>query len=131
MAATSLSGARSDLFALLTSDATTGAPWASLTAVTKVYKYEPLPGDILKPVSITILTVGMDPEYFGFELRIYAADGANAQTQANLDTAIEQVDARLRASAEFGPSEWAIDWADELGAWVARTSLKAGREDYF
>lgn len=131
MGATSLSNARDDLYGLLVSNTTTGAPQASLTAVTKVYKYEPLPGDILKPISVTILTSGMDAEFYRFEVRIYAADGANIVTQANLDTAIQQVDARLRATAEFGPSEWAIDWVDELGAWIARTEQRAGRQDYF
>ena len=131
MAATSLSAARDDLYGLLVANTTTGAPEGSLTAVTKVYKYEPLPGDILKPISVTILTSGMDPEYFVFELRIYASDGSNNQTQANLDTAIQQVDARLRASAEFGPSAWTVEWIDELGAWIARTEQRAGRQDYF
>jgi hypothetical protein len=131
MAATSLSEARTDLYTLLVSDLATGAPHADLTAVTKVYKYEPLPGDILKPISITILTSGMDPEFYEFEIRIYASDGANTQTQANLDSAIQQVDTRLRGSAEFGPSNWSIEWVDELGCWIARANTTAGRQDYF
>lgn len=131
MAATTLAGARQDLYDLLVSNATTGAPHASLTAVTRVYQYEPLPGDILKPISVTILSSGMDADFYTFELRIYAADGGNNQTQANLDTAIQQVDARLRGSGEFGPSGWAIEWVDELGAWIARSEQRAGREDYY
>lgn len=131
MAATSLSEARTDLFGLLVANTTTGAPHASLTALTKIYKYEPLPGDILKPISLTIVASGMDAEFYQFEIRIYAADGANTQTQANLDTAIQQVDARLRGSAQFGPSEWSIDWIDELGCWIARSEQTCGRQDYF
>lgn len=131
MAATSLSAARTDLYGLLVSNTATGAPEASLTAVTRVYQYEPLPGDILKPISVTILTAGMDADFFMFELRIYASDGANNSTQANLDTAIQQVDARLRASGTFGPSSWSVEWIDELGCWIARTEQRAGREDYY
>lgn len=131
MAATSLSEARTDLFGLLVANTTTGAPHADLTAVTKVYKYEPLPGDILKPISVTLIASGMNAEFYLFELRIYAADGGNTQTQANLDTAIQQVDARLRATSEFGPSDWSVEWVDELGCWIARTEQTCGRQDYF
>lgn len=129
MAATSLTAAKADLYALLTSNTTTGAPAASMTAVSRVYNHEPLPGDLFKPISVTITTVGMTPNEFLLEVRIYAADGTQAITQANLDLAVAQVDARIGTTAEFGPSDWTIAWVGEISAWVALLQVTAGRQD--
>ena len=73
----------------------TGAPAATLTSISRVYGHEPNPGEIAKPASVTILTVGVTPEFFRFQLRIYCADGTQDITQARLDSAIDQVDAIL------------------------------------
>ena len=129
MAATSLTAAKADLYGLLVSNTTTGAPVAALTAVARVYDYEPLPGDLTRPVSVTITTAGMTPDEFQLEVRIYATDATQQITQARLDLAIAQVDARIGTSAEFGPSEWEIAWVNEITAWVALSRLAAGRQD--
>jgi len=131
MASTSLAGARADLYALLASNTTTGAPHASLTQITRVYDHEPSPGDLFKPVSVTIVAANIDPDFFTFEVRIYATDGTQQICQKNLDAAIDQVDARLRSTAEFGPSSWQISWIDSIAAWVALTSIMSGRQDYY
>lgn len=134
MTATTLAGAKSDLFARLASNTTTGTPAASLTDVTRVYNYEPMPGDIVRPVSLTIGTLGADTDFFRFQVRIYAADATQDLTQAKLDSAIGQVDAilgRTGGAATFGPSVWEVVWADEIAAWVAHTEVMVGREDYY
>lgn len=108
MAPTSLANAKADLFARLASNITTGAPAATLTSISRVYGHEPNPGEIAKPASVTILTVGVTPEFFRFQLRIYCADGTQDITQARLDTAIDQVDAILGRGANdpyFGASQ--------------------------
>lgn len=129
MASTSLTAAKADLYALLTSNTTTGAPAATLTAVARVYNHEPLPGDLFKPISVTITSAGMNASEFMLEVRIYAADATQQITQANLDLAIAQVDARIGTSAQFGPSDWEIQWAADISAWVAVSRITTGRQD--
>lgn len=129
MAATSLTNAKADLYGLLVSNTTTGAPVAALTAVARVYDYEPLPGDLFRPVSVTITSAGMTPNEFLLEVRIYATDATQQLTQARMDLAVAQVDARIGSIAEFGPSDWTIAWVNEIGAWVALCQITAGRQD--
>lgn len=129
MGATSIADARSDLYALLCSNTTTGAPAATLTAVQRVYDHEPMPGDIAKPVSITLLLRGVEPDFFQFDVRVYASDGTQQITQARLDNALQQIDQRLSTTAQFGPSNWAVDWMDDIAAWMATCQLQVPRED--
>lgn len=134
MAATTLADAKSDLFSRLCSVTESGTPAASLTDVTRVYGHEPLPGDIVRPVSLTIGTLGADEDFFRFQVRLYAADATQDLTQAKLDSAIAQVDAilgRIGGAASFGPSVWEVVWADDISAWVAHTEVTVGREDYY
>lgn len=134
MAPTSLANAKADLFARLASNTTTGAPAATLTSISRVYGHEPNAGEIAKPASVTLVTVGVTPEYFRFQLRIYCADGTQDITQARLDSAIDQVDAILGRGANdpyFGASQWEVDYVDELDCWIAITECQVGREDYF
>jgi hypothetical protein len=127
MAPTSLTLAKSDLYSRLCADTSIGSPHSTLTAFTRIYNHEPMPGDIAKPISLTILTGQLDPDWFTFSVRIYAADGTQAITQTNLDAAIDQFEARM--NAEFGPSNWDIQWIEEIAAWVAVSEVKVGRQD--
>lgn len=129
MGATSIADARSDLYALLCSNTTTGAPHATLTAITRIYDHEPMAGDILKPASATILLRSVDHDYFYFDLRVYATDGTQSITQARLDTALQQLDQRLSSTAQFGPSNWSVDWLEDVSAWMAVSQLQVPRED--
>lgn len=134
MAPTSLANAKADLFARLAANTTTGAPAAGLTSVSRVYGYEPNSGEIVKPTSVTILTAGVTPEFFRFQVRIYCADATQDITQARLDTAINEVDTLLGRGINdpyFGASQWEIDYVDELDCWIAITECQVGREDYF
>jgi hypothetical protein len=127
MAPTSLTLAKSDLYSRLCTDTSTGSPHSSLTAFTKIYNYEPMPGDIAKPISLTILTATVDSDWFRFAVRIYSGDGTQLIAQTNLDTAIDQFEARM--NAEFGPSNWDLQWIDEIAAWVAVSEITVGRQD--
>jgi hypothetical protein len=129
MGAISVADARSDLYGLLCSNTTTGAPAASMTAVTRVYQYEPMPGDIAKPVSITLLLRGVDPDFYLFDIRLYASDGTQPITQARVDLALQQIDQQLASTAQFGPSNWQLDWLEEIAAWMAVAQLQVPRED--
>lgn len=129
MGATSLADAKSDLFSRLTSNAD-GTPHASLTKITHVYDHEPRAGDTKKPMPLTISTAGMSPEAYTLALRIYSdASKSVPLSQSDLDVAILQVDGRV--GSEFGPSDWTVQWVEELDAFVATNTLQAGREDYF
>lgn len=129
MASTSLTAAKADLYSLLCSNTTTGAPAATLTAVARVYNHEPMPGDLFRPVSVTITTSGMTSSEFLLEVRIYATDATQQITQANLDLAVAQVDARIGNTAQFGPSDWEIQWVTDISAWVAVSRITTGRQD--
>ena len=134
MAATSLVDAKADLYARLCANTVRGTPAATLTTISRVYDHEPNAGEIAKPTSITLMTASVDPEYFRFQLRIYCADATQDITQDRLDSAIDQVDTILGRNANdpyFGPSQWAVDYVDEIGAWLAVSEVLVGREDYF
>jgi hypothetical protein len=129
MGATSIANARSTLYALLCSNTTTGAPHSTLTAVTRIYDHEPMAGDIIKPVSVTLLLRSVDSDFFYFDLRVYATDGTQAITQARIDVALQQIDARLSTTAEHGPSNWTCDWLEDIAAWMAVSQVLVPRED--
>lgn len=96
--------------------------------VTKVYDHEPFGGDLAKPVSITMITAGMDPEFWRVALRIYVDTAMGAKkAQDTLDELMPAVEAMWTDG--FGPSDWDVDYAAELKAMVAETVVQIGRED--
>lgn len=131
MARTSLSAAKAELFALL-ANVSTGAPVAALTAqgVTIVYDHEPAPGQQPRDVAITLATVGQSPLFWQLALRLYVPAQVDAKAaQDTIDTAMPAIDALMTDG--FGPSQWTVDWIDDIQAFVAENRLDVGRDDYF
>lgn len=121
MARTSLAASKAELYGLIT---TGGLP----TNVTAAYNYEPLAGQMQKPVALTISTAGMTAVDYLIALRIYVTAESDAQkAQDDLDATIMAVDARMTSG--FGPSNWDVTYDAELNAFVALNVFNVGRED--
>lgn len=121
MARTSLAASRAELYALLT---TGGLP----AGVTVAYDHEPAPGHVQKPGAVTIFTAGMTPTDYLITLRIYMPTDTDAEkAQEDLDAAVMAVDARMTSG--FGPSNWTVEWMEELSALIASNTFEVGRED--
>lgn len=121
MARNSLAASKAELYALVSG--------ANLPAgVAAAYDYEPLGGQMAKPVALTISTAGMDPNFYLLAVRIYQTAEVNAQAaQANLDTLVLDVEGKLTSG--FGESSWTVDYHADLDALVATCVLPVGRED--
>lgn len=121
MSRNSIAAAKAELFGLLSG--------ANLpTGVAAAYDYEPLPGQMAKPVAITVFTVGMTSDFYVYELRIYQTAEIDARVaQNNLDDLVMLVDSKITSG--FGPSDWRIGLDTEIAAFVAVNTLMAGRED--
>lgn len=132
MGNTSYTLAYTALFTALTSNQTTGAPHANLTGVTRVYKYEPKVGNLLKPVSVTIMPNGTSETYYTFMLRIYASLEETPELgAAALVTAIDQVDAQIKAAGiDAGPGKFDVGYVSDADVLVARADIAIGREDF-
>lgn len=101
---------------------------ATLAPVTKVYDFEPKPGDQIKGCIATISTDGVSPDFFRLALRIYQSPEVSAQkAQVTLDDAVMVLDGEVPSG--FGPSEWTIEYRDDFGQFVAENILEVGRED--
>lgn len=121
MARTSIAAAKQELYALVIAG---GLP----TGLTVAYDHEPLPGDLQKPTAVTVFTVGMTPDDYVLGLRIYATAAADAKAaQDTLDVLIQTIDARINSG--FGPSNFEIEYRDDLVAFVATNLFQVGRED--
>jgi hypothetical protein len=121
MARTSLSAAKAELLALIT---TGGLPSPLVAA----YDHEPLPGHVQKPAALTLSTAGRTPVDNLIALRIYVSAEVDAKkAQEDLDSLIEAVDARMTSG--FGPSNWDVVLEPELTAFVATCVFDVGRED--
>jgi hypothetical protein len=121
VARNSLAASKAELYALLSG--------ANLPAgVVAAYDHEPLPGQMAKPVALTVSTAGMDPDFYLLAVRIYQTAEVDAQTaQANLDTLILVVEHKLTDG--FGMAPWSVAYHPELDALVATCVLPVGRED--
>lgn len=123
MARTTLANAKAELFGLLQSG---GTP--TVAGVTKVFDHEPASGQALKPVSITLFTAGATPTEWLITVRVYvSADVDVRKAQADLDLLMAAIEARLTSG--YGPSQWDIEYADDLKMLVATWLLEVGRED--
>lgn len=116
--------ARAALYALL---APNGVP--ALTGVTRVYDHERAPGDLIKPVAVTIFNAGMTPAFYVLEIRLYVSTESSASwAQKELDRLMIEVDGLMTAT--FGASNWSTVFDAELGFLVATCTLdQVGRED--
>jgi len=121
MARNSLAASKAELYGLLSG--------ANLPAgVTAAYDYEPLPGQMAKPVAITVSTAGMSPDFYLLAVRCYQTAEVDAQAaQSNLDILILAVEHKLTAG--FGMAPWSVEYVAELDALVATCVLPVGRED--
>lgn len=116
--------ARAALYALL---APNNIP--AVSGVTRVLDHEPGPGDLAKPVTLTIFNAGMTPAFYVLEMRLYVSTEASAsRAQRDLDRLMLEVDELMTAT--FGPSNWSVVWEPESGFLVATCTLdQIGRED--
>ncbi len=126
MSRDSLANTKTELGALL---APGGTP--AIAGTTAVYDHEPYRGQGLKPVWVTLSTAGMTPDSYLVAVRIYhGTDTAAADTaQDSLDALIQAYDTLIGSTGRFGPSNWAVEWEEELDAYVATSILAVGRED--
>lgn len=121
MARNSLAASKAELYALLS-----GANLPD--SVVAAYDYEPLPGQMAKPVALTISTAGMDPNFYLLAVRLYQSAEVDARAaQANLDTLILTVEHKLTDG--FGMAPWSVEYLADLDALVATCVLPVGRED--
>lgn len=104
---------------------------ATLAPVTKLYDFEPKPGDQIRGCVATVSTVvspAVTPDFFRLALRIYQSPEVDAKTaQDNLDAAIIALDHAV--SSAYGPSEWTVEFRDDFGQFVGENILEVGRED--
>ena len=130
---TSYTNASNNLYAALCSSTSTGAPAASLTAVTRVFQYEPKMGNLVKPISVTIMPNGISETDWKFTLRIYSSLEENPQLgSTGLVLAIDQVDQCLKAaSIDAGPSKFDTGFVQGIDVMVAKADVLMGREDGF
>lgn len=127
MARTSLTAAKKELVGLLVDP--TGRSYVN--GVVATYGHEPRAGDRAKPVAVTVSTGGLDPDFYLFTVRVYVdvdeMDVADAQTL--LDTLMPALDNLLTSG--YGPSDWRVEYRDDLTAFIGTSLLRAGREDYY
>jgi len=110
-----------------------GTPVAALTAagVTHVYGFEPGAGGVKKPCSVTVAFSGLDPTDTLFTVRVYVSgDTPPTTAQDLLIASVDACDDALLGGVGFGPSAWDVGWVAELGAWIAVSQVRAGREDF-
>jgi hypothetical protein len=135
MARDTLANAKQELYELFAADPTLGRsrPVDALVAVgfTGVSRGEP--AEVPKPLALSVATAGVTPTDWSFFLRVYATpDDDPIAAQDRIDVALPAVDALLMDDDGFGPLNWAgPTWDDALQAFVATSTLTAGRQDYF
>lgn len=124
MARDTIANAKAEVFALL-GDASNNSTIAN---VVSAYPYDPGQSLTGGPLVLTLQTVGMDPDNFIFELRIYADMGADpAWVSAALDDAITATELLLKT--EFANFTWVVDPHPDNEEWmVARRLVQVIRE---
>jgi hypothetical protein len=123
-----LAEVKADLYGILVSDPTTGAPDTSLTKVKRVYLGEPRIGNMASPISVTITTAGMAPDTFNFVIRVYAIIKEDALVvQEQLDDTMWAIESLLADSSKFVKSAWSVGYVEEFDGFVASTTITSGR----
>lgn len=132
MSRTTVAGAATELYDLLTTDAN-GTPETVLSTagVTKVYPRDPGAGGVVKPCSVTLQYAGWTPTDWRFAVRVYINDANDLTAQDRMISVTTALDSLLRDGAAFGPSQGEVGWEDEIKSWVAVSEVMVGREDGF
>lgn len=132
MARTTLQNTLSELYGLLASDAN-GTPRTSLSTAgcSKVYDKEPGAGGWVKPCSITMAPVGLEPTEWTIALRVYVDDQYGERAQDLMVDVTVAADILLAGGQGYGPSRWDMGWSPELNCWVSMSTVMVGREDGF
>lgn len=103
---------------------------AAVPGVTAVYPFEPAPGQMAKPTSVTIDDGGLNTHAYVIVIRVYQTTDVDAQQAAENHRAVYQaLDVML--TTRWGPVEWIKDNDHALGALVATCRLDVAREDDF
>lgn len=126
MARDSIANSKAELAALL---APGGTP--AVSGVAAFYDHEPYRGQALRGVWVTLGTAGMTPEFYLIAVRVYHSTTTlpAGTVQTALDTLVQAHDALLATTGRFGPSNWEVEWNEDLDAFVATSVLAVGRED--
>lgn len=127
MARTSLAAAKAELVGLLVDPH--GRSYVD--GVVATYGYEPRAGNRAKPVAVTVSTGGLDPDFYLLTVRVYVdIDEIDEEDgQALLDELMPALDDLLTSG--FGPSDWRVEYRDDLRAFIGTSLLRCGREDYY
>lgn len=115
MSVTTLSNARSDLFALL-----------GTVANVEALNYEPRAVNSRLPV-VTVFCDGYTPTQWRFTIRVYSAAADDQTAQLQLDTICPAVEDAL--DSNWGPIDWSIAYSEQLDVLVASLPITAVRGD--
>lgn len=118
---TTLRGARESLGATLT---------AALSASYEVLDYEPGPGRLNKPTSVTVATAGMTATDYRLYVRCYSDTSRVKPEDAEdaLDNMVEATEDAL--PVEVPRSSWAVEWSEIHDAFIATTVAEFPRDDF-
>lgn len=126
-----LTATKRALYDLLCSDITATSPVSGLTRVANVYLGEPLPGNLLGPIAISVMTEEGTPTEDRFTVRVYGNITADAiQVQADLDVTIQEVRDLLVNAVGFVYEGFKIAYRDDLKCLVASFPMVSGRRDF-
>jgi hypothetical protein len=101
---------------------------SAVAGVTKVYPFEPAPGQMAKPVAVTIDDGGLTDLHYHLIIRVYQSTDIDASQAATGHRAVYQaLDVLL--TSYWGPVEWVKEHDAEIGALIATCRLEVGRED--
>lgn len=119
------------LVALLARDPDGQLPDESFTDVVQVVNGEPRPGDLRKPVSVTVTSPGGDPTTVQFLVRVYVSVEVGAlAAHRKAYTALEECEALIDGDARFTRGNWSIDYSPELDSLIVAYSVSAIRDDF-
>lgn len=132
MSRTSLKNTKAEFYALLWS---ANAPTFSATGVdaAAIHVYDHEPRSLDYPFNITVAFGGNDAHFWVLTVRIYAStarmDAKTAQDQ--LDVLMPAVEAAAVANGGYDPQGWsALEWDDQLEAFMVANDFEVGRQDY-
>ena len=117
---TTLASARTSLAATLD---------AALTTY-PVLAYEPGPGQLAKPVYVTVNPAGLSSTEYLLAVRCYSDT-----SQTKLDTALERLEGMVQAVEDALPSSvpqgtWQLEWSELHNAYIATLVAEYPRDDF-
>jgi hypothetical protein len=121
--AADLKGARDAVYAALT-----GSP---IPKVKAVVRYEPAPGSLPAPASVSVASAGMNATDFLVTVRVYTATNSNVEWAADTrDDIVTAVEALLDTDTAWPRSDWTFVWAEDFDAFVGSCTLTVPRDDF-